>query len=833
MNKIFLMVAMIVSLIGGDSYATIVGRMELDHPAQGTTSGVHTSIETIYTTISDNVNSRYFESSGVANSFTTTYRHNLGAAFSQYNVLIYTGIGNSKVRVADPVASGWVIAATGGNPNQEIDVTTPSSGGLHTFSVVIIHGKGSEKLDDLSDVDTTGKEDGQALVYNSGTGNFEPGASGDSSFKLQSFNSINITIKSGIRKRDGEYWCTYDGAGALSTDFNTDLVIATNTIPGDTFVASTKYYLYADKASSSLITRTDDLFVCRAIELTHFYRSTADPDTIDHSRYMLLGSFEINGSSDVGSINPLIPIADDSFKNMVVDNEPCGVIKWSSVPLTTDEGYLLADGAVVSRANYPCLNDKYSSESYAHGNGDGSTTFHLPNLKGRGLIGQDTGDVSFDVIGENAGSKLLLDHTHTSSLTGGVPTNDGGGAGGVDVSVSGSPAASTNSITINVSGTIGTSSTAATTFNMNPYLVERAYIKYTYPTTSIVVPTTEFSTRITSKNTSGKDSKHQVTGLPGGFTGRLDYTCEATRHDNALSHDFPIVGAVYHKTGTQTVDLNLDAYTVDATNYVDLVCSFGARAIALPIDNLTIVTNSDGKLAVDQAALKLSVLSTITAITTLTDGGYQESTVLIDTTSGAYTTTLPVASTMTEQILTLKKIGANTNIATIDGASAETIDGDLTLEMITEGDWIKVISDGSNWHVIGKSFAPQFIFKSASQSLTAGVSAIITGIELVLCKGEYIIEGSITGNIVFTVGNPVSEAKFGLSISGSVAGSLTDFTESSSLYDNNENRGNISGKVNLTTNGETVNILAFADSVGGIPTSYNVFRGSNKIIRIK
>ena len=53
----------------------------------------------------------------------------------------------------------------------------------------------TEVLDDLDDVDTTGKEDGQALVYSDTLSMFVPGPSGDSSFKLQSISSDGTELK--------------------------------------------------------------------------------------------------------------------------------------------------------------------------------------------------------------------------------------------------------------------------------------------------------------------------------------------------------------------------------------------------------------------------------------------------------------------------------------------------------------------------------------------------------------------------------------------------------------------------------------------------------------
>lgn len=99
-----------------------------------------------------------------------------------------------------------------------------------------------------------------------------------------------------------------------------------------------------------------------------------------------------------------------------------GVSVGTIVPFTGDTipmSYLLCDGRAVSRSEYPGLFEVIGT---TYGSGDGSTTFNLPNLKGKIPVGQDTSDTTFSTLGKATGEKevtLTKDqmpkHTHTQN----------------------------------------------------------------------------------------------------------------------------------------------------------------------------------------------------------------------------------------------------------------------------------------------------------------------------------------------------------------------------------------------------------------------------------
>lgn len=70
--------------------------------------------------------------------------------------------------------------------------------------------------------------------------------------------------------------------------------------------------------------------------------------------------------------------------------------------------FAICDGTAVSRTTYAAL---FAVLGTLYGAGDGSTTFNLPNLKGRVPVGYDSSQTAFDALGETGGEK-----THTLTI---------------------------------------------------------------------------------------------------------------------------------------------------------------------------------------------------------------------------------------------------------------------------------------------------------------------------------------------------------------------------------------------------------------------------------
>ena len=119
---------------------------------------------------------------------------------------------------------------------------------------------------------------------------------------------------------------------------------------------------------------------------------------------------------------------------------PIGAV-WPYAGITAPTGFLFCYGQPVSRTTYSAL---FTALSTTYGAGDGSTTFNLPDLRGRTLAGKDN-------MGGTAASRL------TSVVTGSTL----GAAGGTETHTLDSTQIPAHNHTATTTGTDGTHSHTA------------------------------------------------------------------------------------------------------------------------------------------------------------------------------------------------------------------------------------------------------------------------------------------------------------------------------------------------------------------------------------
>jgi microcystin-dependent protein len=142
------------------------------------------------------------------------------------------------------------------------------------------------------------------------------------------------------------------------------------------------------------------------------------------------------------------------------------IVMWGTASAPT--GWLLCDGSAVSRTTYAAL---FAILSTIYGVGDGSTTFNLPDLRGRVPVGKNAG--TFSSLGATGGEET---HTLTASEipahTHNITTYQSGAAGGNGNVNAGNSANSGTAITDNGTGGGGAHN------NLPPYLTINFVIKY-------------------------------------------------------------------------------------------------------------------------------------------------------------------------------------------------------------------------------------------------------------------------------------------------------------------------------------------------------------------
>ena len=145
-----------------------------------------------------------------------------------------------------------------------------------------------------------------------------------------------------------------------------------------------------------------------------------------------------------------------------------GIIAFASD--TIPNGWLLCDGRAVSRTEYSEL---FKAIGTKHGSGNGSTTFNLPNPKGRTLVGKDSTDTDFNELGKTSGEKthtLTVDEmpSHTHEL---IVDKQQGGVNAALQPTWGTAYSSTDS------GSISNTGGDQPHNNLQPYLVTNFIIK--------------------------------------------------------------------------------------------------------------------------------------------------------------------------------------------------------------------------------------------------------------------------------------------------------------------------------------------------------------------
>ena len=175
-----------------------------------------------------------------------------------------------------------------------------------------------------------------------------------------------------------------------------------------------------------------------------------------------------------------------------------------------------------------------------------------------------------------------------------------------------------------------------------------------------------------------------------------------------------------------------------------------------------------------------------TGLSTKTSGPYSslidDTTLLVNTDSGAITINLIAASSNSGKMMLIRNIGTSGNNVTLDGNSSETIDGSAT-HTLSDGGSILIQCDGSNWFSIGGSMVKKVTAisiaisgGSGAQSGTQTISPAMTSTTKAWISAPGYLSGDDAArNFDLKVTNTTTVTGTRQSVSSLAAGTITGF----------------------------------------------------------
>jgi len=155
-----------------------------------------------------------------------------------------------------------------------------------------------------------------------------------------------------------------------------------------------------------------------------------------------------------------------------------------------------------------------------------------------------------------------------------------------------------------------------------------------------------------------------------------------------------------------------DIYIAGGTKGISVLGSSGVT-VAGGVEYTTVLGSSgstitqSGAVYINSLAIKDTGSAVrVKSITGNFTASWSDTVLLVNATAGNITITLPdsgfVASPKDEmgKLFYIKKVDASVNTVTIDGYSAQTIDGAATYVINTQYDSVTIVSDGSNYHIV-------------------------------------------------------------------------------------------------------------------------------------
>ncbi len=340
---------------------------------------------------------------------------------------------------------------------------------------------------------------------------------------------------------------------------------------------------------------------------------------------------------------------------------------WAQCPT----GTIAADGSAISRAQYPAL---FAAAGTTFGAGDGSTTFNLPLVTQIGgstpLVSYGVNQITATTTAPTKGSTVINDVVRAGQASGdhwrikGEYKQTAAGAVGSGDYLFLMP----NGLQFDPSKTsfYTVLNNGPNQWPSNVALGSATLSNNSFQGTGVVIPydATHFRIGVIYDNTSGNGYDRGIFGA-----GVLPFNQAVV----SFTYDFEAPILSY------------------ATSYLK-TCVRTTAASAAPIlfGGVNATDNASGTTVINTS-------QTFTASATLSPN---IETAFGNTTTAAFTLTLPDATLNKSKKFLIKKTDSSANILTVQAFGAQTIDGITAYKMGTQFDNFTVQSDGANWQVV-------------------------------------------------------------------------------------------------------------------------------------
>lgn len=241
----------------------------------------------------------------------------------------------------------------------------------------------------------------------------------------------------------------------------------------------------ADYEKGALVRYNDKIYLCvqdnsalnthNPEDMDYWLRVALNNELADYlplSGGNLTGNLTVQNKNVVRSING---VEANEIGNVQLGNLGVitGEIKWFAFN-TPPDGYLVCNGANVSRETYA---DLFATIGTTFGSGDGSTTFNLPDLRDRYIIGVNTNALGTKIAEQLPNIKGGLDNDYYGHLfAGSDSTRQSGAITYIEKRVP--------------SGNVGTSASIATSFTLDAHNSNSIYTDdgHVYPLSLALLP---------------------------------------------------------------------------------------------------------------------------------------------------------------------------------------------------------------------------------------------------------------------------------------------------------------------------------------------------------